>query len=374
MRVLALTSSLDPTYGYGTLSYYLKKHAAGPGTGIGMDVFTAERRRGVGLGRKALRSELYEYRPALGPALAAADAANVLLTAGRRFDLVHAMVEHYAPAALFLSRLLGIPYVVTANGTYAVKLPLEYPLIRKAFARADRVLPISRYTERRMREEGLEFRSEVVTLGVEKAVFRPDLAAPRRDEITFVGNFKRRKGLQFLLDALALARPRIGAVKLRVIGKVDLASAEAAAAREFAAAHGFGIEFAGFMDEAGLVDAYRSARLNVLPSKSERFFFEGFGLIHLEANACGTLTIGTRGSGNEDAVTPGMGYLVDYGDVPALAARIAEAFAAVPYPVFDQDALPAWEDVGEAYRRVYLEVSAGRRPEPAVAARFQEEV
>ena len=43
---------------------------------------------------------------------------------------------------------------------------------------------------------------------------------------------------------------------------------------------------------------------------SEKFNFEGFGLVHLEANLCGSLTIGSRGSANEEIIKDGHSGLI----------------------------------------------------------------
>jgi len=60
-----------------------------------------------------------------------------------------------------------------------------------------------------------------------------------------------------------------------------------------------------------------------LPSLTVGEKFEGFGLVFLEASACGLPVIGTTGSGVAEAVLDGeTGLLVPQGDVPALAEAI----------------------------------------------------
>ena len=61
--------------------------------------------------------------------------------------------------------------------------------------------------------------------------------------------------------------------------------------RELVAARGLSdnVRFAGFVDDDDLVGHYQAADLFVLPTLA----FEGFGMVTLEALACGTPAVGT---------------------------------------------------------------------------------
>ena len=220
----------------------------------------------------------------------------------------------------------------------------------------DCIVPISRFTRKRMEEEGVRGRYVVIPLGVDRSVFRP-IVSPRQREVLFVGNLKTRKGLDFLIDALSLAGAQVPELRLKVVGKIERDSQAFTELSGKIAGAGIKVEFSGPLSQEQLVEAYAAARLNALPSRSEPFFFEGFGLIHLEANACGTLTVGAFDSGNEDAIQEGFGYLVRYGDVPALADAIVKAMTADPYPVLPLERLRTWDEVARDYRAILLAVS-----------------
>jgi phosphatidylinositol alpha-1,6-mannosyltransferase len=83
------------------------------------------------------------------------------------------------------------------------------------------------------------------------------------------------------------------------------------------------VRFLGFVPDAELPSLYSSVDLFVLPSE-----YEGFGIVFLEAMACGTPVLGTDVGGVPTAVEDGeTGYLVGKDAVGALAGRMGELLA-----------------------------------------------
>jgi phosphatidylinositol alpha-1,6-mannosyltransferase len=60
------------------------------------------------------------------------------------------------------------------------------------------------------------------------------------------------------------------------------------------------VRFMGSVDEPTLIEAYRMADVFVMPSTGE-----GFGIVYLQAMACGTPTIGLDAAGARDAMADG---------------------------------------------------------------------
>jgi glycosyltransferase involved in cell wall biosynthesis len=358
MRWLVVASSLTSKNGYGMLCGSVLNEL-GRLPGAQWDIVTSDRKGSWLPGRSTLKSEWVASYPRLWFLFVAFDFLALAWAAKGRYDGVLILVEHYAAAGWLFSRWKGIASVIVQCGTYAVKLPQDIPFFRRVLESADRVLPISGYTRMRMEEIGIRARYSVVTLGVDTGKFRPSGSGTKKQEVLFVGNLKARKGIDFLLDAVALAARQVPGIRLKVVGNLDRSSPAFMELETRIAGLGIAVEFTGPLPDAKLMEAYSSARLNALPSKSEGLYFEGFGLIHLEANACGTLSVGTFGSGNEDAIKTGFGTLVRYGDVQALAACIADAMTIEPYPALPTGQLRTWKDVARDYSGILGEVSAG---------------
>jgi phosphatidyl-myo-inositol dimannoside synthase len=83
------------------------------------------------------------------------------------------------------------------------------------------------------------------------------------------------------------------------------------------------VRFAGFVPDDDLPAYYNLADLYVMPNSEEKGDIEGFGMVFLEANACGKPVIGGRSGGAAEAVLHGKtGVLVDPYDAGELAAAI----------------------------------------------------
>ena len=76
------------------------------------------------------------------------------------------------------------------------------------------------------------------------------------------------------------------------------------------------VEFLSGLSDEELRNLYCECDLFLLVSVNEGHSFEGFGLVHLEANACGRPAVGTLGCGSEDAIKDGYsGFLVPQNDI-----------------------------------------------------------
>ena len=182
-------------------------------------------------------------------------------------------------------------------------------------------------------------RVRVVPLGVDTRLFRPlrqadARAALGRDAcefmILFVGRIEQIKGIDVLLEAVGdLLRGRRDLRRrtcLVVVGGAidptadDSESGKIAELRAMVDAHGISenVDFVGSLDQQELALYYAAADVCAVPSLTE-----SFGLVALEAMACGTPVVATRVGGLQTVVTSESGVLVPPNDAEALADGIA---------------------------------------------------
>jgi glycogen(starch) synthase len=145
----------------------------------------------------------------------------------------------------------------------------------------------------------------------------------RQSELVFVGRLVGDKGVDTLLDALAMLAERGRRVALTVIGE----GPEEPKLRKQASALGIGdlVTFVGRRVGPELVSALNAHQVLVVPSVWE----EPFGVVALEAMACGCVPLVTRSGGLPDAVG-GCGMVVARGDRKALANGIGDLIGNAP--------------------------------------------
>ena len=149
--------------------------------------------------------------------------------------------------------------------------------------------------------------------------------------IVFVGRMTQRKGLaKFLREcfpAVIAKRPDLG---LLVIGHEPSGSLnQRGEESSVAAVTELGLEqhvtFVGKLSDTDLIEGYTFASAQIFPLRDVAGDVEGFGMVAIEAAACGTPTIAFDVGGVADAVTPQNGYLVAAGDYARFAQCLLEA-------------------------------------------------
>ncbi len=203
------------------------------------------------------------------------------------------------------------PLVVTVHDLGILRHPDAFPrwhrtsgalALRGGVRAADAIVAVSAFT----RDELVALlgvpvdRIRVVPNGVDP-VFTTDGPAAEGDYVLAVGTLEPRKNLGAAVEAARLA-----GVELRVAGAVGWGGV---------AADGW----VGEPSDEELAALMRGARCLVYPS-----LYEGFGLPVLEAMACGTPVVTSRGGATEE-VAGGAAVLVDPRDPASVAAGIEEA-------------------------------------------------
>jgi glycogen synthase len=159
--------------------------------------------------------------------------------------------------------------------------------------------------------------------------FRELNDVPRDQDVVCLARLVSDKGVAVLLQALALLQARGLHFRTTIIGE----GPEAAALQAQVAALNLGdaVDFAGQRGGEDLVRLLNAHRVVVVPSVWE----EPFGLVALEAQACGCIPVVARSGGLPEAAGP-RGIVFAKGDSLALANCLAEALQS-PMPPLAMD-------------------------------------
>ncbi|CAN5201675.1 glycosyltransferase family 4 protein [soil metagenome] len=296
----------------------------------------------------------------------------------RDAELVDSHFALYAFPCLFVPAFRRLPLVVHFHGPWADefvangqppgwRIELKRRLERYVYRRAEAIVVLSE-AFKQIVVDGFGIpaaRVHVLGAGVDLDAFSPADGAGARSGLdvapsTWVGVTARRLDPRMGVDVLLRAWAEIDHPDrlLLVVGEgpartdLELLVAEL----------GLGgvVRFVGRVDDATLVTCYRAADVSLVPSLA----LEGFGLVVLEALACGTPVVTTDSGGTAEVVgrlAPGL--VVPAGDVSALSSRLADAISgARPLPGGTECRRFAeaysWPEVVERHRQLYRQLLA----------------
>lgn len=340
MKLLALTHSLSDIDGVGVYGAEVLRRVAPRFDRV--SVLIARKHRGI----SARVPKSVDVQVALPPdyllylswpkfAFYVATRYPKVLAAARDADIIHSLSDYpHAMLAVMAGQRLGKPVIVSGHGTYSVA-PFRYRghrlFITRAYSRADAVLMGSRFALSRLEQQIHLPHARVVRYGVDPGAFYTAAGLPvpegipRRYVLT-IGEVKERKGHHISIPAFLKIAPRHPDVHLVVVGNRVPGHAYFEARQAEIAAAGLTdrVHFVGNVSEADKAALLAHAEVFLLtPVTSTEGGFEAFGLVFLEANACGVPTVGIRDSGAQDAILPGeTGFLADKDDVDGTSAHL----------------------------------------------------
>jgi phosphatidylinositol alpha-1,6-mannosyltransferase len=153
------------------------------------------------------------------------------------------------------------------------------------------------------------------------AVVRARLGWSERKVLLTVGRLQKRKGHDVMVRALAAVRRRHPDALYSIVGDGDERSHLERLVEELGlSGH---VQFLGEVDEDTLLSCYQQCNLFVLPNREIEGDIEGFGMVLLEAQACGKPVIAGQSGGTMEAMkAPDTGLLVHCHQAEALAAAV----------------------------------------------------
>jgi D-inositol-3-phosphate glycosyltransferase len=264
------------------------------------------------------------------------------------YDLVHAHYWLSGVAALALKARWSVPVLQmfhtlgrlknrVARSAEELEPPVRLYEETRIVGSADRIVAANVVERAELLRDYAARASRVATIpcGVDTDLFVPgDRAEARRrlelDDrpvLLWVGRLAPIKGLDTLLDAVARLRAAGQDARLLIVGgdADEPANGHEAWLRQRIGVLGVGdaVRFVGPQPQGVLPLYYAAADVTVLPS-----YYESFGMVALEAMACGSPVIASRVGGLVTTVRDGVtGFLVPDSDVAALADRIESLLA-----------------------------------------------
>ena len=353
----------------GGMNVYVRQLAAALGDlGMQIDIFTREhadvanRIETIGPNVRVIHIKAGEPEAHLGELYAHLPVFLHQLNAfreeeGLKYDVVH---SHYWLSSWIgreLSQEMGVPHVVTFHTLGLIKMQsrageveqAERPVVEaEVMATADRIIAFSPHERDAMaRLYGADAgKVSLVPCGVDLSVFRPldrDSVRARLglngDKILlYVGRIEPLKGLDLLVETAAQMDSQDG-VRVMVVGADVNGDRELDRVKQLARERDLEdkIDFVGQVDHKELPLYYNAADVCVVPS-----YYESFGLVALEAMACGTPVVATRVGGLSTIIQHGRtGYLKSW--------RCPEAFANSVEMIISSNGLQ--QSLGEAARK-----------------------
>lgn len=259
----------------------------------------------------------------------------------QRPDLIISTHLNFALVGHQLRRLAGVPYWAVAHGVDAWNIQRRD--LQLALHDADRIIAVSGYTRDRLLQEQNLDPTKVVLLPNTFDTTRFEIAPKpkyllERHKLTItqpiiltvarLDSVEQYKGYDQILQAMLTIRRAIPNVHYIIVGKGSDRPRIEKLIQELNLNDC--VTLAGFIPDAELCDYYNLCDVFAMPSKGE-----GFGIVYLEALACGKPTLGGNQDGAVDALCHGeLGVLVNPDDVDEIGRSLIQILAGTyPHPI-----------------------------------------
>ena len=245
-------------------------------------------------------------------------------------DIIHAQHLWVTP---FAALHTGVPYVVTAHGTDLMGFKKDKRYHKYALEgakNASKIITISRQVHNdtlalyKLPEEQLILNPngfddnifKVKTVNKVELFKKFGLDIIPEKLVSFVGKFTNFKGIDVLIKAARIVTDKIPDVAFALAGDGELMPDMKKLKAELNLNN---VYFLGHQNQTDVSSLYNAAEVSVVPSR-----IEPFGLVAIEALACGTPVVATRAGGLPDFVNDKIGQLVEMENPDALADAIIE--------------------------------------------------
>ncbi len=244
---------------------------------------------------------------------------------GHKVDVIHAHSFYCAGvAATRLGKKYGIPVVVTEHSSDIISRKLDVQktdLLKETVENCEKFICVGNGLKNAVIEYIQTEKDITVIPNIVDKIF--NYKEEKTSDIfhfVSIGNLIQRKRFDLTIHAFARIFKDNHKVMLTIIGDGPLKDELKTLAKER------GVEnqviFTGRMDRNNVAQELQRANAFVLASD-----YETFGVVYIEAMACGTPVIGTRNGGADDIINDTCGILVDTDDVLQLASAMKQIYS-----------------------------------------------
>lgn len=279
------------------------------------------------------------------------------------FDIIH--VHSFAPAGYAISALkekLNIPIVYTEHFSRVLQRTLSerhQSALIDTMKNADRVLSVSSSLKNAMKTYFNRDITVVPNVLSPLFVYRKGQKKQEGFRFISVGSLTPGKAHHLTIKTFHQVFKNAENVTLDIIGDGPERSALQQMIDEYGEQNR--IRLIGRLSREETAEAMQKSNAFVLPSRSETF-----GVVYIEAMACGLPVIGTRNGGFEDIYSDGVGYILDVDDLDALCSAMNDVYT--NNEKFDTESISKMtidkyseQALVESLESIYMETWNGRK-------------
>jgi phosphatidylinositol alpha-1,6-mannosyltransferase len=157
-------------------------------------------------------------------------------------------------------------------------------------------------------------------------VFKHQIGWQNRKVIITVGRLQERKGQDMMIRATALLKEQFPEVLYAIIGRGDRLESLKILAEELGVNDH--VQFLTEVTDPQMIRCYQQSEVFILPNRTIGNDIEGFGMVLVEAQACGKPVIaGDSGGTKETMLINQSGFVIDCTDAQLISTTIAKLLA-----------------------------------------------
>ena len=236
-------------------------------------------------------------------------------------DVIHAHFSRAGFSAIKIKKIYKIPLVLTEHGSNIIKESPSYYtkcIAKQAYHEADSIIAVSQFLKLkmlRMTDKKIEVLPNILPEYFKKG------NQPKYDRYTFltVANINPGKRIDLVIKAFSKVHQEIPNIQLKIVGSGSLELEMKKLVLDLKLENN--IEFLGSIKNIEMPVIYQKSHCFVLPSD-----FETFGVVYIEAAACGLPIITTDCVGAVDYITDNIGIKIPSNNIEALSKAMKDVY------------------------------------------------